>query len=72
MDGYELARRLVATVSRQPFLLALTGYGQERDRARAREAGFDEHIVKPVDPDRLVQLIERTAPQARALATDRR
>ncbi len=48
MDGYELARRLrehLGTVR----LVALTGYGQADDRARAREAGFDLHMVKPVD-----------------------
>jgi signal transduction histidine kinase/CheY-like chemotaxis protein/PAS domain-containing protein len=59
MDGYELARRLVATVARPPFMIALTGYGQEHDRARASDAGFDEHMVKPVDPARLIQSIER-------------
>jgi PAS domain S-box-containing protein len=59
MDGYELARRLLATVARPPFLIALTGYGQENDRARARDAGFHEHIVKPVDPNRLIKLIEQ-------------
>ncbi len=62
MDGYELARRLHATLRRQPVLIALTGFGQQGDRARARDAGFHEHLVKPVDPDRLIQLIERLAP----------
>jgi CheY-like chemotaxis protein len=61
MDGYELARRLVATLGRRPFMIALTGYGQENDRVRAREAGFDEHIVKPVDPERLIEVIESAA-----------
>ncbi|MBI3947388.1 MAG: PAS domain-containing protein [Armatimonadetes bacterium] len=50
MDGYEVARRL----RRNPALngtklVALTGYGQDEDRERSREAGFDEHLVKPVD-----------------------
>jgi signal transduction histidine kinase/ActR/RegA family two-component response regulator len=58
MDGYELARRLVAALTPQPFLVALTGYGQEQDRARARDAGFDEHIIKPVDPERLIRILE--------------
>jgi CheY-like chemotaxis protein len=58
MDGYEVARRL----RRQPgggrvFLVALTGYGQEEDRRRAREAGFDAYLVKPVDPDALRELL---------------
>jgi CheY-like chemotaxis protein len=39
MDGYELARRLIATLGRPPYLIALTGYGQENDRQRARDAG---------------------------------
>jgi signal transduction histidine kinase/CheY-like chemotaxis protein/PAS domain-containing protein len=51
MDGYELARR----IREQPcgtdcVLVALTGWGQEEDRRRAREAGFDYHLTKPVDP----------------------
>jgi signal transduction histidine kinase/DNA-binding response OmpR family regulator len=54
MDGYEVARRL----RRQPGLkdlplVALTGYGQEEDRRRSREAGFDLHLVKPLDLDAL-------------------
>lgn len=57
MDGYELARRLIAIVPRQPFLIALTGYGQDQDRAHARDAGFDEHMVKPVEPSRLLSLL---------------
>ena len=45
-------------------LIAVTGYGQEHDRRRSRDAGFDEHLVKPVDLDRLVRLVEavRAAP----------
>ena len=50
MDGYELAERLRAMPSLAGIrLIALTGYGQESDRRRGREAGFDEHLVKPVD-----------------------
>jgi signal transduction histidine kinase len=50
MDGYELAARLRAMPSLAGIrLIALTGYGQEADRRRGREAGFDEHLVKPVD-----------------------
>ena len=37
----------------------MTGWGQERDRARAREAGFDHHFVKPVDPVQVLSLLER-------------
>jgi signal transduction histidine kinase/ActR/RegA family two-component response regulator len=49
MDGYELARRIRAMPGfARVFLVAVTGYGQDTDRARTREAGFDEHLVKPV------------------------
>jgi CheY-like chemotaxis protein len=55
MDGYELARRMreLAAV----YLVAVTGYGQDSDRARARDAGFDRHLVKPVDVGQLVQIV---------------
>lgn len=56
MDGYELARRLRARDA-SLRLIALTGYGQERDRARALAGDFDEHMVKPVAPDRLFEMI---------------
>lgn len=57
MTGYDLVRRLRATQHRTPRLIALTGYGTERDRAQAREAGFDHHLTKPADLDQLVALI---------------
>jgi CheY-like chemotaxis protein len=56
MDGYEVARRLRAVESRAR-LIALTGYGQEEDQRRAREAGFDLHLTKPVDPVALERLL---------------
>jgi signal transduction histidine kinase/DNA-binding response OmpR family regulator len=50
MDGYEIARRLRADPDTAPaVLVAVTGYGRDRDRERSREAGFDYHLVKPVD-----------------------
>jgi signal transduction histidine kinase/ActR/RegA family two-component response regulator len=52
-DGHELARRLRAALGSAIHLVALTGYGQPEDRRRAQEAGFDAHLVKPVDPDAL-------------------
>jgi len=58
-DGYEIAkelRRLPAT--RSMPMIALTGFGQEADRSRALAAGFNEHLVKPVDPDRLARVID--------------
>jgi signal transduction histidine kinase len=58
VDGYEVARRLRAqTGGRALLLIALTGFGQEADRASAERAGFDRHLVKPVDPTRLHALL---------------
>jgi signal transduction histidine kinase/ActR/RegA family two-component response regulator len=58
LDGYEVARRLRATAGiRQPFLVALTGYGLPEDRQRAFDAGFDAHVVKPVDRDTLSEVL---------------
>jgi PAS domain S-box-containing protein len=58
MDGNELARRLRADAQTAAIvLIAVTGYGQEQDRRTAFEAGFDHHLVKPVDIDRLAGLL---------------
>jgi CheY-like chemotaxis protein len=58
MDGCEAACRIRAAPSgARPFLVALTGWGADDDRRRTRDAGFDRHLVKPVDLDRLVKLI---------------
>jgi PAS domain S-box-containing protein len=58
MDGYELARRLRAA---EPFdgalLIAVSGYGQKEDRMRSQEAGFNHHLVKPVDFNTLLELL---------------
>lgn len=56
MDGYELGRRLRESDA-EMRLVALTGYGQASDKARAREAGFDAHLVKPIHIDKLQQLL---------------
>ena len=57
MDGFELARRLRRDPKHAGLcLIAVTGYGQAADRATAREAGLDEHLVKPVDADQLLAL----------------
>jgi CheY-like chemotaxis protein len=59
MDGYELARRLREALGRgAPHLIALTGYGQDHDRARSFDAGFEAHLVKPVAPEVLLSYIE--------------
>jgi CheY-like chemotaxis protein len=59
MDGYEVARRLR---EQQPEnakmqLVAVTGYGHEASRLRSKEAGFDRHLVKPVDPEAIIALL---------------
>jgi signal transduction histidine kinase/CheY-like chemotaxis protein len=63
MDGYEVARRLKEGLAPPDLLIvALTGWGQDEDRRRTREAGFHHHFVKPVDPNDLRQLLARTKP----------
>ncbi|MGC4086577.1 MAG: ATP-binding protein, partial [Polyangiaceae bacterium] len=59
-DGYELARRARASGS-HARLVALSGYGQKEDKRRSREAGFDEHLVKPVDNDEIVKAVARAS-----------
>jgi CheY-like chemotaxis protein len=60
MDGYEVARRIRAGFpERRATIVALTGWGQERDRQLAREAGFDHHLLKPADPAALRELLDR-------------
>ena len=58
MDGYELAQQLRDELgSDAPKMIAMTGYGQEADRERARRAGFAVHLVKPVDPKALLESV---------------
>ena len=62
MDGYELAAQLRRAQGDRPLLLiALTGWGQTRDRQRIAEARFDQHLLKPIDVDDLLSLIARWA-----------
>jgi CheY-like chemotaxis protein len=65
MDGYELARRIRQAVGPRVHLVALTGYGQPEDRERARAAGFDDHVTKPLD----LAALERLLAKAGALRT---
>jgi signal transduction histidine kinase len=59
MDGAELARRLRAQPeTAHALLVAVTGYGQDSDRARTREAGFDHHLVKPLDLEKLLAILD--------------
>ena len=58
MDGYEVAQRIRATPGgRDLMLIALTGWGQEEDRRRASQAGFDYHLLKPADLTTLKSLL---------------
>jgi PAS domain S-box-containing protein len=67
MDGHELARRIrrqhqerepaSQPDEREPLLIALTGWGQPEDHRRSREAGFDHHLVKPVEPEVLTDIV---------------
>lgn len=65
-DGYEACRQIRAQQvgAASPLMIALTGWGQEADRKRSQAAGFDLHLVKPIDPAALVQLV-RQGKQAR-------
>jgi signal transduction histidine kinase/ActR/RegA family two-component response regulator len=64
LDGYQLAERIRAQAwGRRMILIAATGWGQDEDRRRSLTSGFDAHLVKPVDPEALFDLIARlTAP----------
>jgi signal transduction histidine kinase len=58
LDGYEVARRVRAEPwGKGTLLIALTGWGQDEDRRRSREVGFDNHLVKPLDPDKLSAML---------------
>jgi CheY-like chemotaxis protein len=64
MDGHELARRLRASSdTSEAVLVALTGYGQREDRERARQAGFDRHLVKPADLSELLRILAQVRGQ---------
>jgi signal transduction histidine kinase/CheY-like chemotaxis protein len=59
LDGNELARRIRAALGREGMrLIAMTGYGQPEDRLRSLNAGFDDYLVKPVDPGQLARLLD--------------
>jgi PAS domain S-box-containing protein len=58
LDGYEVARRLQTLKKDRPFrIVAVTGWGQQADRAKSKEAGFDLHLVKPVDVNDLARAL---------------
>jgi signal transduction histidine kinase len=66
MDGFEVARRLRAADGSRMYLVALTGFGAREDRERALAAGFDAHMVKPVDANALAKLLRSIRPRLEA------
>jgi signal transduction histidine kinase len=76
MDGYETSRRIRAKYANDVVLVALTGWGQDEDLRQSRAAGFDHHLVKPPDMERLREILtvmpsEPAAPRAAAAALPR-
>lgn len=64
-NGYEVAKELRAAPDlKQPVLVAISGYGQDGDRERSQEAGFQHHLVKPVDFVAIQALLESLEPSA--------
>ncbi|MBL0419395.1 response regulator [Ramlibacter sp. AW1] len=64
LDGHEVCRRIRALpLSPQPVVLALTGWGQEKDRERTAAAGFDGHLTKPADPTHIMELLGKLLPR---------
>jgi len=59
LSGYDIARHIRGTQGSKVLLVAITGWGQDDDRRRAREAGFDHHFTKPADFEVLIELIEQ-------------
>lgn len=62
LSGYDVAERIREKRGRKVLIVAITGWGQEKDLRRAEDAGIDHHFTKPVDFEALVALIERAAP----------
>jgi two-component system CheB/CheR fusion protein len=73
LDGYELVRRYRdENSSSRTRLIALTGYGQSCDIERAKQAGFDEHLVKPIDPQELIGVLTATKSDSPVAGSARR
>ncbi len=61
MDGLTVARQIRERCGHRPHLIALTGYGSPEDRERTADAGFDQHLVKPVEPEDLRYVLREIA-----------
>jgi CheY-like chemotaxis protein len=60
MDGHEAARQIRRLpLARRPLIVALTGWGNERDRLRSHESGIDAHLLKPTDVESLSRILAR-------------
>jgi CheY-like chemotaxis protein len=60
MNGYEVAQRVRSSpLGRSVVLMAIPGWGQDSDKARALDSGFDHHFTKPVEPERIAELLRR-------------
>jgi CheY-like chemotaxis protein len=70
MDGYEAARRIRNILGPSVFLIALTGWGQDEDKRRSREAGFDHHLTKPPAPETVERLIANCGERSAADGSD--
>jgi CheY-like chemotaxis protein len=69
MDGWQLAKQLRGLCRNKPFLIAITAYGDAAARKRSEEDGFDYHLVKPVDPTYLLELLEQLQVERRHKST---
>jgi CheY-like chemotaxis protein len=69
VDGRELAGELRRAVGDHVAVLALSGYGQEEDRRSSLAAGFDAHLVKPIDPNALLRALHSVVAQRRAVTS---
>jgi len=58
LDGLQVAERVTLEMARPPLMFAVSGYGQQSDREASIAAGFQEHLTKPLDIGKLVQLLE--------------
>lgn len=72
LDGLDVCRRVVDAMPEPPEMIALTGWGREADVHRTGDAGFQHHLVKPVEPDTLRNLLESVRPRRRRAVTPRR
>lgn len=69
LSGYDVAKRIRAARGNAVLIVAITGWGQDDDRQRARDAGFNYHFTKPVDFEMLLDLIDRESPHSAARAS---